>query len=163
MIYGILIFSFLFESAFSNIISNYSLLTPLFLITSLVILYPYFKNKNLNYIIVCVICGLFYDIAFCDSIFINTLSFGLSGGLIILGYNYVNYNLYSSNFLNLITLIFYRIVSYILLCIVDYVHFNEMYLIESIYTSIIVNLIYGIFIYLIIFLIAKKFDIKRVE
>lgn len=163
MIYIILIISFLLESSFSNITNINSLFTPLFLLTSLVLLYPYFKKSNSNFIIVCVICGLIYDISFSDSVFINTLSFGLSGGLIILGYNYVNYNIYSSNFINLMVIIFYRIVSYILLCIVDYIHFNEMSMIEGIYNSIIVNIIYGILIYIIIDLIAKIFNIKRVE
>lgn len=163
MIYIIIMFSFLFEASFTNIISNNSLFVPLFFITSLVILFPYFKNKYINFIIVCLLCGLFYDIAFTDSIFVNTLSFGLCGGLIILGYNYVNYNIFSSNIINMIILILYRIISYIMLCIVDYISFNEMDLLRGIYSSLIVNLIYGIIIYIIIDKIAKIFQIKRVE
>ena len=134
MIYIILIFSYLFESAFSNIVPKNSLLIPLFLLTSLTILYPYFKNKNINFVITCIICGFVYDISLTNSLFINTLSFGLVGVLTILIYNYINYNIYSSNILNIIVLIFYRTVSYILLCIIDIIKFNEMSLIEGIYS-----------------------------
>ncbi|MBQ9072357.1 MAG: rod shape-determining protein MreD [Bacilli bacterium] len=163
MIYIILIFSFLFEAAITNIIPLNSLLTPLFLLTSLTLLYPYFKNKKLNYIIVCIICGLFYDITLTSSSFINTLSFPLCGGLVILGYNYINYNIFSSNFLNIVILIVYRIITYLLLCIIDFISFDEMLLLEGIYNSLIANVIYGIFIYLLIDVLSKIFNIKRVE
>lgn len=163
MIYIIIIFSFLFESVFSNIVNTYSFLTPLFLLTSLAILYPYFKNKKINFVIICIICGLFYDIVFTDSPFINTISFGLCSGLIILIYNYVNYNIFSSNIINVINIIFYRIISYLLLCIIDVIHFDELILLEGIYKSLLVNVIYGIILFIIIDLLSKIFNIKRVE
>ena len=141
MIYGLIIFSFLFESIVTNIVHINTLLTPLFLITSLVILYPYFKNKT-NFIISCIVCGFFYDIAFTDSTFINTISFGISGCFIILCYNYFKYSIYSSNFINIISIIVYRIISYVLLVIVDYLNFNMTSLLEGIYNSILINIIY---------------------
>lgn len=163
MVYIVLLFSFLFESVFSNIVNIYSFLTPLFLLTSLTILYPYFKKNKINFVIISIIFGLLYDITFTDSLFINTISFGFCSGLIMLGYNYVNYNIFSSNIINIINIIFYRIISYLLLCIVDVIHFNESILFEGIYNSLLVNIIYGIIIFIIIELISKIFNIKRVE
>ena len=163
MIYIVIIFSFLFESVFSNIVNINSFLIPLFLLTSLSIIYPYFKNKNFNFVIVSIICGLFYDISFTNSPFINTISFGICSGLIILSYNYVSYSIYSSNFINIINIIIYRVISYLLLCIVDFVNFNESILLEGIYNSLLVNLIYGIILFIIVDLISKIFNIKRVE
>ena len=115
MVYFLIIFSFLFESVFSNIVNSYSFLTPLFLLTSLSIVYPYFKNKKFNFIIVCILCGLFYDISFTDSLFVNAITFGISGGIIVICYNFINYNIVSSNFINMICIIFYRIISYLIL------------------------------------------------
>jgi len=163
MIYIIMIFSFLFESVFSNIVNNHSLLTPLFLLTTLSILYPYFKNNKTNFVIVSIIWGLLYDIAFTNSPFINTISFGLSSGLIILVYNYVSYNIFSSNFINIINIIFYRTINYLLLCIIDFINFNEFTLLEGIYNSLLVNVIYGVIIFVIVNLLSKIFNIKRVE
>ena len=163
MIYIIIIISFLFESIFSNIVNHYSILTPLFLITSLSILYPYFKKNKFNFVIVCIICGLFYDIAFTDLPFVNTISFGLCSGLIILGFNYVNYNIYSSNIINILNIVFYRVISYLLLCIIDYVNFNEVFLLEGISHSLLVNIIYGIILFIIVDLLSKIFNIKKYE
>ena len=163
MIYFILILSFLLEGSFSNLVYKNSLFIPLFFITSLSIIYPYFNNKKLNFIIVCLICGMFYDIIFTNSTFINTLSFPICGCLIILGYNYMNYNIFSSNFINTIVLILYRVISYLLLCLVSFTSFNIIELYESIYSSIIANVIYGILIYGLIYILNKIFKIKRVE
>lgn len=163
MIYIIIIFSFLFESAFSNIVNSYSFLTPLFLLTALPIVYPYFKNNNINFIIMCIICGIFYDISFTDSLFINTISFGMCGGLIVLVYNYVNYNIFSCNCINIIIIIFYRIISYLLLCIIDYVNFNGNILFQGIYNSLLANIINGVILFIIVDLLSKIFNIKRVE
>jgi len=163
MIYFVLIFSFLFEASFSNIISNNSLFTPLFFLTSLVILFPYFKDKRFNFIIYCLVCGLIYDIAFADSIFVNTLSFGTISLLIVLGYNYLSYSLWSSNFLNVLILVCYRIISYLILCIVGSISFNEILLLQGIYNSLIVNIIYGVVLYIIIDKVSKIIGTKRID
>lgn len=163
MIPIILIFSFLLEAAFTNFISPNSIFIPLFVITSLVLLYPYFENKNLNYIIVCLILGLFYDIVFTNSLFVNTISFGLMGGLTILCYNYVKYNIYTSNIINTIILISYRIISYVIVLSVNYVSFNNKIFFSGIYKSLILNVVYGVILYFIIELLAKLFNKKRVE
>lgn len=112
MIYLVLIFSFLLEGAFSNLVPRDSLFTPLFFLISLTVLYPYFNNKRFNFIVCCLICGLLYDLIFTDSVFINTLSFSLIGCLIMYVYSYINYNLFSTSILNLIIIIIYRIISY---------------------------------------------------
>lgn len=163
MIYFIIVFSLFFESSFSNIIPFNSILTPLFLITSLVIMYPYFRNKNINFLISCLLCGIFYDVIFSNSSFVNTISFVVFGGIIILGYNYIKYNILSSNILNVVVIVLYRIISYLILCIIDYSNFNGFSLLEGIYNSIIINVIYGIIIYIIMDKISKIFKIKRIE
>ena len=160
MLYILIILSFLFEAAITNIIYINTFLTPLFLLTSLTILYPYFKNKT-NFVIACIICGLFYDMAFCDSIFINTICFGICSFFIIMCYNYFKYNIYSSNLINIVNIVVYRLESCLLLVIIDYIKFNKYILFESIYNSIVINIIYGIIIYLIADLISKIFNIKK--
>lgn len=161
MKYLVLVISLLLEAIFSNIVSLNSLLIPLFLITSLVIIYPYFCKKNINFFLVCLVSGFLYDLIFADSLFINTLSFSFAGIIIILGYSYVNYSIYSSNILNIIVIILYRIISYLLLCIIGYTTFNENILLSGISSSLILNIIYGLILYLVIDMISKIFVIKR--
>ena len=161
MIYALIIFSFLFESVITNIVPLNSFLVPLFFLTSLSILYPYFKSNNVSFIINCMVCGLIYDIAFGDSVFINTLSFGICGLSIICGYHFMKYTIYTSSFVNILSIVVYRIVSYFLLLILDYISFNMLSLFSGIYNSLLINLVYGIIIYLIMDLLAKIFNIKR--
>ena len=160
MIYILITLSFLLESVVSNIVPINSFLTPLFVFTSLIILYPYFKNKRLNYIITFAICGLIYDVCFTDLIFINTICFSICGIISILCYNYFKYNIYSSNILNILNIIIYRIINYLILIIISYMSFNSFILLKGIYNSIIINIIYGVFIYLIANLISNIFNIK---
>ena len=163
MISFVLIFSFLFEAMFTNLVSTNSIFIPLFTITALVLIYQYFKKKNFNYIIVCLILGLFYDIAFADSVFVNTICFGIIGGLNILIYNYVKYNIYTSNIINIIIIITYRIISYIILLSINFIAFNNNIFFKGIYNSILINLAYGIILYLVIDVLAKILNKKRVE
>ena len=157
MTIAILILSFLLEASISNVINLSSLFIPLFVVTSLSILYPYFKNQK--FIVVAIICGLIYDITFTHSPFINTLSFSLISLFIMFCYNYINYNILSSNIINIVTIIVYQIINYFLLCIVDYVKFNEMILLKCISSSLILNIVYGIIIYLILKGIKKILNI----
>lgn len=155
--------SFLLESIFTNFISTDSILIPLFTLTSLVVIYPYFKKKNMNYIITCLIMGLLYDVVFINSLFINTICFSIMGSLVILCYSFVKYNIYTSSIINILILITYRIISYIMLLSINYITFNSAILFKGIYSSILINVLYSIVIYFVLEIIAKIFNKNRVE
>ena len=159
MIYLTVIFSFLFESVITNIINLDSILIPLFLLTSFSILYPYCKNK-IFFVSLCIICGLVYDI-YIDTLFINTISYGICSLIVLLIYNYLKYNIYSANFINIISIIVFRIVSFLLLCLMDVISFDFSLLIVGLYSSLIINLIYGLILYIIVNLLSKILNIKR--
>ena len=162
MIPIVIVLSFFLEIMFSNIVTFSSLFIPLFLIVSLVLMYPYFKSK-LYFIIVCAICGLIYDLGFLNTAFINTLCFTTTGLMIMLIHSYMNYNLVSTNIVNIIIIVFYRIISYLLLCLTAYTNFHITTLFRGIYSSLIINIIYGITVYLLLNLICKRFNIKKNE
>ena len=161
MIYIIIILSFIFESIFTNIVSINSNLIPLFTIISLSLLYPYFKKNTINYLIVCGITGLFYDLIFTNTPFINTVSFMLISFLVMLNYRLFKYNILSSSIFNIILIIVYRLISYILLVLVGYINFKFNTLFDGISTSIIINIIYGIILYIIIDKLARILDKKK--
>lgn len=160
-----IIISFLLEGIFTNLVSINSLFIPLFTITSLVILFPYFNNKDkyFSYFIISVIFGFLYDIFYTNSLFINTFAFALNCLIIMFINNYVSPNLLIKMGVNVIVIIFYRITTYFMLCLYGYIIFNENLLLKGIYSSIIVNLIYGIILYFISNLCAKKLNIKKYE
>ena len=162
MIAIVIVLSFFLEIMFSNIATFSSLFVPLFLIVSLVLMYPYFKTK-MYFIIVCAVCGLIYDLGFLNTAFINTLCFTTMGLMIILVHSYMNYNLVSTNIVNVIIIVFYRIISYLLLCLTAYTNFHIHTLFKGVYSSLIVNVIYGIILYILLDLICKRFNIKKNE
>ena len=161
MIPSVIIISFILDSVISNFISLNSLFMPLFTLMSLIIVYPYFKGNIKNYFTVCFITGLFYDLVYTDTIVIHAFLFLLIG-FIITRLNLV----FSNNYLNviimaIITIIFYRFVSYILLLITNNISFSFMILLKSIYHSLILNIIFVFFTFMITDRISFKFKIKK--
>lgn len=160
MIYIIILFSFFFEGVVSNIVSPDSILVPLFTLISLSLIWPYFKKNDMNYIITCVIVGLFYDIIYTSMPFLNTVTFLILSLVIMLNYRLFKYNIFSSNIFNIFLVVFYRIISYFILIIIGYLKFDYLYILEKIYSSIIINVIYGVIMFIIIDLIANMFGKK---
>lgn len=161
MVWLILIFSFLFEAAFSNLISLYNLFTPLFLLTAIVVLYPYISKNKISFIVICVILGIIYDIGLTGSSFVAAISFAVVGYILSICYNYVKYNIYTTNIINIIVLISYRIISYIILLSVNYIHFNKKEFFSGIYNSVLINIIYCVLLFFIVDLLSKIFNKKR--
>ena len=163
MITASIIISFILEGVFSNLVSINSLFLPLFTVTSLTILYPYFNNNQTKFISVCALVGFFYDIIYTDSLFVNTFSFTIVALSIIIIYNYINMNIFNINGLNIVIIIIFKIVSYMILCIVGYLHFKSHILVKGIYSSLMINIIYGIILYIVTDAIGKKLNIRKME
>ena len=161
MIYIIIFISLFFEAALSNIVSLNSLFLPLFSIVSLPLIWPYFKKNDLSFIAVCTLIGFIYDLVFTSMPYTNTIVFLILSVVIILNYRLFKYNIISSNILSVILIVLYRIIGYFILIIIGYLNFSFDFLLKSIYSSLIINLIYGIIIYIIIDLIANIFDKKK--
>lgn len=157
----IIILSFLLEGIFTNIVSMNSYLLPLFTITSLVITYPYFnKEKQYRFVLAATIIGIVYDIAYTNSLFVSTFTFSICSLLIILINNYIPNSFIGKMCINIFTIILFRIISYLLLFIFRFTTFNYHILIKGILSSLILNIIYGIFLYYVCYRVSKKLNIK---
>lgn len=161
MIVLISIFSFLLDGILSRYILPTSLFLPLFTIVSLVIIYPYFNNNNLKYFRYVAIIGLLYDITYLNTLFFNFFIFVIIGFVVGL-FNYLlSNNLCTSIIMSIITIILYRIINYLFVVIFKNYSFDFMDLLESLYSSLILNIIYCIIIYIITELYSKKHKILR--
>lgn len=163
MYYIILIISFFMEGIFTNLVSFNSLFIPLFTLTSMVISYDFIgkTEKNLTYILSSFIIGIVYDIAYTNSVFINTFAFVICATFIIIINKYIRSNILSRTCINLFIIIIYRIITYLLLVIFKYFQFSFNSLFRGIYSSIISNIIYGIFLYFICNKILKKLNLRK--
>lgn len=157
MISLILIISFILEGIVSNIVSANSLLFPLFTIISLSAVYPLFNKDNKKFYLYSLFVGFIYDIVFTNTPFINTFSFFLTAYMIKLLYEYITVSKFNIVLIDIVVIIFHQTVLYLILCLFNYTTFNEITLLTSLYSSLILNVIYGF----ILFLITKHIQEKK--
>lgn len=144
----IVLISFFLESILSNYINiSTNFFTPLFTITSLIVIYSKFENKYLK---ICLLFGLLYDLVFTDTLFINMILFLLIGFFVKFVNIYLPKNYINNSIILIIIIIFYRIFIYIIMLMANQVTNNAFLLFKSIYSSLLLNIIYGLVIYFII-------------
>ena len=158
------IISFLLEGIFSNMVNiTNSFFAPLFSIIVLIIIYPYFNHEESSFLKTCFILGLAYDFIYTDTLVVNACIFLIIGFFIIWLNSWLSNHSISVLFMSFITIIVYRILMYSILVIVGFIPFNLNVLFTSIYSSIILNLIYADVLYLICDYVSKKYNIKKID
>ena len=146
-----------------NVFFHGSIFTGLIVFSSLVLLEPYFKKNKDKYFVYCFIVGFLYDLVYTGTYFLN------SGLFIIIGIcvSYIN-SITPNNFivsiLELVVLIgLYRILGFVYFGINGFVKMSFSILFRSFYYSLIINVLYGIILYFVLYLISLKFNIKRIK
>ena len=141
----VMIISFILDGVFSNILKAPFL--PLFSIVSLVVMENYKKSEK-NYLINCSILGLLYDLVYTNTLFLNSLSFLLIGFIIMFCFHFLTHRLDIELLEMILSIILFRTFSF--LTYKMFYNTPSHLLFPSIYNSIIINLIYGILIYLLV-------------
>lgn len=161
-----LIFSFLFQGYISTKL-NYSLMNPswfstIYILINLVILIPYFES-NKKYLKLLIIFGLLMDIVYTNTFILNTIIFIL----IYFISKFINYllpqNIFTINLLNIISIIIYHTLSFIILSIIKYDTYSISCLFTIISKSMIMTIIYGSILHIIISSLFKQFNIKEIK
>lgn len=151
----ICILSFLSDGIFSLIFNNNSLFLTIFSLMCLIVIYPYLKNRNYLFYIGSII-GFLFDIVYTQTLFLNTIVFFLLTLLIYFYYKYMPYNIINTLILSLIIIVLYRLITYIFFIIFNDNIFNIHALLKSVYTSIVSNFIYVLFMNSFCKIILKK-------
>lgn len=162
MIIIVSIFSFILEFLV-NYIFDGTCFFGLIVLSTLILLEPFFKkNKNLFYVY-CFLMGFFYDLIYTGIYFMNAGLF-LFIGFFVMVINSVTPNSFFISIFELFLLIcFYRFFSFIFLSINGVIDFEFSLLFESIFCSVLINIIYGIILYFILFFMSKLFNINRIN
>jgi len=155
----IVIISFVLDNIVSNFLNYNSIFNPLFTLLALILIYPCFNKRSNNYYIYAFVLGFIYDVSITNTLFLNAFIFLLLSYLIRLMFKKIPYNYLSILIISLCSIIYYRVITYIVLIILNYLDFNLFYLFKSIYTSILLNVIYISILYLIIN--SKRLIFKR--
>lgn len=145
----ILIISFLLESLVTKLFLSNSILTPLFTLTSLVVIFPYFKYEK-DYFKLCLILGFLYDIAYTNTLFVHCILFFIIGYITkILNY-YISNNYINNSLMLIINIIIYRFLYYVIFTLSNNYTFSLNNLFKGIYSSLLINIIYISIVYYII-------------
>lgn len=154
--------SFIFEYVFNFLFHN-SIFLPLTILTTLVLLEPYFDKKKNLYYVYSFIIGFLYDFVYTGNYFMD------SGLFLIVAVvaSFISSNMPNNFFVFLIKLLFliafYRVLSFLLFFVNGMIDFSFSLLFKSIYCSLVLNVFYGIILYFILYFVFKKFGFKRIK
>lgn len=161
IIFIVSFFSFVLEYVFNCFFHN-SVFLPLVILTSLVLLRPYFKSSK-SYFIYCFLIGFLYDSIYTGNYFMNAGLFLIIGVLV----SFISLNMPNNLFVSILEILvlvsLYRIFSFLFFFFNGVVSFSFKTIFESIYSSLILNIGYGIVLYFILYFVSKKFNIKRIN
>ena len=165
MIYFIIVFiSFLLEGLVSNLVPLNSLLFQnCFTLMSLLVLYPYFFHKNNIYYALAFVAGVFLDVTYMNTIFLQGLLF-LSIAFLIQYLNaYISSHALNLVFLSIIIVIFYRTISYFILIVIGVKTFSFLTYAQSITSSLLLNIAYTLVLYYLMEFLKNKFNLTKVD
>lgn len=141
MAFLILIISIILENSWSLIFPRTSLFLGLFSLVTIFSIYPLFKDDK-KYLCTCFIYGLFYDIIFTNTILLNAFIFLLIAYFIPKIYKVFQLNFFLTLIFGICLISLYRTVSYLILSVINNWNINYEVLLQSIYSSLIISLIY---------------------
>ena len=157
----ILIVSLLLDGLLTNylpfLINDLSLLTPLLTVSSIIIIYQFYRKKENKYYLLLFIFGMIYDLFYTNLLFFNGILFVIIG--IISKYIYKNYGLSLVKIILYIILIIsiYESLTGIILFSFNIVSITFNRVFYKITHSLLTNIIYIELVYLIIKIIPKKY------
>lgn len=136
--------------------NNLSLFTPLLTITSLVLIYPFYRKQENNYYITLFITGIIYDLFYTNLLFFHAVIFLILG--VIIKWIYKNYEITPIRIIIYISIIIicYEFLEGFILYIFQIVPVSIEKILYKIKHSLIINLVWGEVIYGILSIYIKK-------
>lgn len=159
MIVFISVLSFILDGILSRYVGG--MIWPLFTIVSLVLIYPYFRSNDFQYFKYSAILGLLYDISYANTIFFNFFIFLILGFVVMMFYYFFSNRIYITAFISFLLIILYRIITMLFLILFKSYEISFQSLLESIYSSLFINIMYCIIMYVLTSLYSKKHHILK--
>lgn len=162
IIFIVTFFAFILEYIFNIYFSN-SIFLPLIIFTSLVLVEPFFKGDKVKYYVYCFLIGFLYDYVYTGNYFLDSGLFLLVGVFVCLISFYMPNNFFVFILKMFLLIIFYRVCLYMFFCFNEVIIFSFSSLFKYLYSSLILNICYGSFLYFVLYFVSKKFHIKRIN
>lgn len=163
IVHSVLVLSFLLDGAITRVLPTNTLFLPLCTLVSLVIIYPYFNNKDEKFFTYCAVVGLLFDLVYTTHIGIHILTFPMIGFLIKVYNIWLSNNIVNTVGASLIAILLYRFFTYVIAIIGNTIEPSWSFFIKGIYSSILFNLIYVSILFLITHWLSKKYRILKFD
>lgn len=161
-----LIISFILDNFMSNIfpstLTNISYFTTIYIIISLVVIYPYYVNEKKYHLLV-IIFGLLFDILYTGTFVLNLVLFITIGIVIKLLNNVFPSNIFTMNVISFTSISVYHLLSFVILSLVSNISYDFMLLVNVVVHSILMTVIYTSVSYFVMKYIYGKFNIKQIK
>lgn len=158
---AVIIIAFILEIILNNflpfMVGNLSFFTPMFIIVSLIVIYPFFIKNKTKYFFIAGIVGFIYDLFFTNLLFYNAIIFLALSFIISLLYRYINYNYLSLILFIIISICLYEGCNALIIILFNLVPMSFNKLFYKISHSLIINIIYGEILYFIINHLPNKY------
>ena len=157
----IVLISLLLDGFLTNIlpytVENLSLLTPSLTLISLLLIYPFYRKKEMKYTILILVTGVIYDLLYTNLLFFNAILFYIV--IRVMQYIYKKYEInYFTIIINtIIAITTYEVLQVIIISIYNLYPITLYSLIYKIKSSLLLNIIYAELIYFIISIIPRKY------
>ncbi len=163
----LLIISFLLQGILSNFLAYtsgaISIFSTIYVLITLLLLYPYFENNKKKFLILLVIFGGLTDLVYCNTFLLNISIFYMIYKFSNIFHFFLPYNLFTINFSNLLSIFLYHILTFLLLSLLKYDNYTFLMLTKILSSSIIMTIIYTTISYLFIKLIREKKELKEIK
>ena len=146
----IMTISLILESIINLYISSNSYFVPLFSLLSLIFVYKILKHNKKEFLIASIIFGIVYDIVFTNFYTLNGILFLISSLIIYFCFNKFKYNLLNTLIISVILILTYNISLFLIFNLLNYYNYNFDNLIFILKHFFVSNIIYILFVYLII-------------
>lgn len=157
-----LILEVIMSNFFSSTLTNVSLFSTIYTIVGLVILYPYFNNDK-KYFLLVIIFGALFGILYTSTFILEVVLFIIVGMIIKILYNIFPENIFMTNIISIIIIFVYHLLSFILLDLLSGINYDFMLLIDIIFGSIIMTIVYTTISYYVIKYIFNRRNIKQIK
>ena len=162
----LLVISFLFQGIMSNflgyILGNISIFSTIYVLITLMLIYPYFENKK-KYFLVLVIFGWLVDVVYSNTFLLHISLFYVIYKFSNFFHFFFPYNLVTINVSNVLGVFIYHILSFVVLSLLRYDNYSLIMLVKVLGSSIIMTVIYTTISYLVIKLLRQRIELKEVK
>ena len=159
----LLIISFLLQGLVSNFIGvNSSIFYTIYVLISLLIIYPHFENKK-KYLILLFIFGLLMDLVYTNTTLLNVSLFFIIYYFSRMFHFFLPYNLLTINISNVLSVFIYNIITFLMLVILRVDSYSFISLIKLLGSSILMSIIFTSIVYWLVNYLKKRLDLKEVK